>query len=146
MTEIKENQVKVKSTVEKVVKQENIKNKVNKNKSQKKKEKKNECKENQLTPYQGNLRTFGYFNCKECKKSWSSAYSWSNTSQQCLTCRKNIYPHMQVNLLKIIKKKYSSIIIFFISIHRENWKRIMRKEINLKIRLMKKSYVKCAEN
>ncbi|RXG61295.1 Zinc finger CCHC domain-containing protein 24 [Armadillidium vulgare] len=51
-----------------------------------------------LTPYQGNDQCFGWFLCTKCNKSWSSAYSWANTHQQCKRCLGNIYPYMQKKL------------------------------------------------
>lgn len=62
----------------------------------------NEEKQDDLekkTPYQGNRRTFGEFECPKCEHKWSSGNSWANMGQQCQSCLINVYPHMQVMFL-----------------------------------------------
>lgn len=49
-----------------------------------------------LTPYQGKKRSVGQFECCDCGKPWSSAYSWANTAQQCSACKFKLYPTKQV--------------------------------------------------
>lgn len=49
------------------------------------------------TPYQGSKKTFGEFNCPECKRSWMSGHSWANTGQDCLDCDIKVYPFRQVS-------------------------------------------------
>lgn len=53
-----------------------------------------------LTPYQGNRKTFGYFECYECNNFWTSAHSWADTSQRCLYCDEDVYPFKQVIYLQ----------------------------------------------
>lgn len=53
---------------------------------------------NGLTPYQGSNRCFGEFKCKRCKNEWMSGFSWANTSQKCLKCKTDVYPHRQVGI------------------------------------------------
>lgn len=68
------------------------------------------------TPYQGNRKTFGFFRCTECDRSWASAHSWANTSQRCLNCDEDVYPYIQVNF------KYKNLyfkIIFFLNLKRD---------------------------
>ncbi|XP_042886503.1 zinc finger CCHC domain-containing protein 24-like isoform X1 [Penaeus japonicus] len=48
------------------------------------------------TPYQGNRRTCGYFQCKKCNKHWFSANTWANCSQKCKSCNSDVYPYKQV--------------------------------------------------
>lgn len=52
--------------------------------------------ESPLTPYQGIERRLGHFKCIRCNKTWISAHSWANTSQKCLQCEQDVYPHIQV--------------------------------------------------
>jgi hypothetical protein len=40
-----------------------------------------------LTPYQGSKRSFGFYRCTVCPRSWQSAYSWANCSQDCKSCQ-----------------------------------------------------------
>lgn len=51
-----------------------------------------------LTPYQGQKRCFGEFKCKKCKNTWKSGFSWADTSQKCLKCKTDVYPHRQVGI------------------------------------------------
>lgn len=50
-----------------------------------------------LTPFQGadSHRVFGYFECDNCKRDWTSAGSWKNTWQECKTCNTKNYPYEQ---------------------------------------------------
>lgn len=52
------------------------------------------------TSYQGTRRTYGFFKCQQCNRSWSSGNSWANSGQQCKSCNKLIYPHHQRPLTK----------------------------------------------
>ncbi|XP_019854056.1 PREDICTED: zinc finger CCHC domain-containing protein 24-like [Amphimedon queenslandica] len=53
-----------------------------------------------LTPYQGNKRVFGEFDCHNCDNAWSSAFSYADTWQMCEVCNMEIYPHRQYPLLR----------------------------------------------
>lgn len=59
-----------------------------------------------LTPYQGQKRCFGEYKCKKCKNTWKSGFSWADTSQKCLKCKTDVYPHTQVGILRYIELKY----------------------------------------
>ncbi|XP_047476315.1 zinc finger CCHC domain-containing protein 24-like [Penaeus chinensis] len=48
------------------------------------------------TPYQGNRRVCGYFECRKCSKRWFSANSWANCNQKCKSCNTDVYPYKQV--------------------------------------------------
>ncbi|XP_065904985.1 zinc finger CCHC domain-containing protein 24-like [Dysidea avara] len=48
-----------------------------------------------LTPYQGDKKRFGEYQCPQCGREWKSAYSWANMGQECKTCNINVYPHTQ---------------------------------------------------
>jgi hypothetical protein len=56
------------------------------------------------TPYQGKKRCFGFYRCW-CKNQWHSAYSWSNTIQECKVCSLNVYPYRQQKLDKPVNIK-----------------------------------------
>lgn len=51
-----------------------------------------------LTPMQVPHRLFGTYCCKNCKKQWTSGYSWSNKWQQCKKCQAKVYPFHQRKL------------------------------------------------
>ena len=51
-----------------------------------------------LTPYQGNSRCFGEFQCPKCMRNWMSGNSWADMGQQCIRCRFLVYPHTQVRV------------------------------------------------
>ncbi|ODN00785.1 Zinc finger CCHC domain-containing protein 24 [Orchesella cincta] len=51
-----------------------------------------------LTPYQGDLRCFGEFQCPMCRREWKSGNSWANMGQECEKCRINVYPYKQSTL------------------------------------------------
>ncbi|CAG9313566.1 unnamed protein product [Blepharisma stoltei] len=51
-----------------------------------------------LTPYQGQKRCYGFFECDNCERYWESAYSWANMGQQCRSCLSNVYPWSQKSL------------------------------------------------
>ncbi|XP_063829720.1 zinc finger CCHC domain-containing protein 24-like [Ostrinia nubilalis] len=53
-----------------------------------------------LTPYQGKNRCFGAFKCPQCKRSWSSAYSWADCAEDCIICNIRVYPFRQTKLKK----------------------------------------------
>ena len=55
-----------------------------------------------LTPYQGNKRCFGEYQCPQCGREWKSAYSWANMGQECKTCNINVYPHTQEGEYKTV--------------------------------------------
>ncbi|CAI8058491.1 Zinc finger CCHC domain-containing protein 24 [Geodia barretti] len=57
------------------------------------------------TPYQGRRRTFGYFCCRSCKRTWNSGNSWANRGQKCKRCWRMIYPHIQRPLKRPTKKE-----------------------------------------
>ncbi|CAL1268873.1 unnamed protein product [Larinioides sclopetarius] len=52
------------------------------------------------TPYQGNRRCFGEYQCPKCNRRWMSGSSWANMGQQCSTCGFNVYPQKQRPLEK----------------------------------------------
>ena len=54
-----------------------------------------------LTPYQGNRRVYGYFQCGGCNKTWESGNSWKDTFQKCKRCNSEVYPYKQKALEKI---------------------------------------------
>ena len=43
--------------------------------------------------FDGKLRSFGNYKCKECNRNWSSGNSWVDKWQSCHSCGKKIYPH-----------------------------------------------------
>lgn len=53
----------------------------------------------QHTPYQGDRRCFGEYEC-DCGRTWMSANSWKNTGQRCQSCDTNVFPHTQKPLEK----------------------------------------------
>ncbi|XP_032828136.1 zinc finger CCHC domain-containing protein 24-like [Petromyzon marinus] len=53
-----------------------------------------------LTPYQGEDRCFGTFECPKCRRKWWSAFSWANMGQECERCMINVYPYQQDSLNK----------------------------------------------
>lgn len=76
--------------------------------------KKDEPDKKKLTLYQGKRRSFGWFNCKDCKISWTSANSWANTYQKCKKCNREIYPFRQVRFYGYLKGAGKSLEIFYI--------------------------------
>ncbi|RWS00546.1 hypothetical protein B4U79_10265 [Dinothrombium tinctorium] len=48
-----------------------------------------------LTPYQGENRVFGEYECKRCSLNWTSSNSWANCGQMCENCNVLVYPHKQ---------------------------------------------------
>lgn len=48
-----------------------------------------------LTPYQGDRRCFGHFQCPECDREWASGNSWADCGQECMECRIMVYPWRQ---------------------------------------------------
>ena len=52
-----------------------------------------------LTPYQGDRRCYGYFQCS-CGKRWESWNSWKDTYQECKRCKEKVYPFKQKQLEK----------------------------------------------
>lgn len=57
-------------------------------------------KQKVLTPYQGNERCFGGYQCPKCKRKWMSSNSWANMGQKCKKCNINVYPYDQKPLEK----------------------------------------------
>jgi hypothetical protein len=53
-----------------------------------------------LTPYQGEKRCYGYFECTACDKLWESGNSWADTYQECKRCGGGVYPYKQKPLDK----------------------------------------------
>ena len=51
--------------------------------------------------FDGKLRSFGNYKCKDCKKNWSSGNSWVDKWQSCHSCGNKIYPHNMVCLNEI---------------------------------------------
>ena len=79
----------------------NNNNNNNNNNNKKTNQSKNQLKNElitELTPYQGNKKTYGYFKCEKCDNQWESGNSWANCGQMCLICDQMIYPHKQTPL------------------------------------------------
>ncbi|KAL5254231.1 hypothetical protein ACHWQZ_G013866 [Mnemiopsis leidyi] len=53
------------------------------------------------TPYQGQRRVFGHFQCPGCNRGWMSGNSWANTGQMCNRCDIMVYPHQQKPLERV---------------------------------------------
>ncbi|XP_063674153.1 zinc finger CCHC domain-containing protein 24-like [Bolinopsis microptera] len=53
------------------------------------------------TPYQGQRRVFGHFQCPSCKRGWQSGNSWANNGQMCNKCNVMVYPYQQKPLEKV---------------------------------------------
>ena len=46
--------------------------------------------------FEGQLRSYGHYKCKDCNRSWSSGNSWVGKWQACHSCGNKIYPHDMV--------------------------------------------------
>ncbi|KAL0491970.1 zinc finger CCHC domain-containing protein [Acrasis kona] len=53
------------------------------------------------TPYQGDKRVYGYFQCSSCRRKWESGNSWANKGQECKRCDVIVYPYSQKPLKKV---------------------------------------------
>ncbi|CAL9699301.1 unnamed protein product [Knipowitschia caucasica] len=47
------------------------------------------------TPYQGEGRCFGEYQCSKCSRRWMSGNSWANMGQECSRCKIMVYAHTQ---------------------------------------------------
>ncbi|XP_062519922.1 zinc finger CCHC domain-containing protein 24-like [Corticium candelabrum] len=50
-------------------------------------------KKGKKTPYQGDRRSFGEYECSQCSRTWKSANSFANFGQMCQTCNTMVYAH-----------------------------------------------------
>ncbi|CAI4221837.1 unnamed protein product [Auanema sp. JU1783] len=48
--------------------------------------------EQEPTPYQGNRRSIGVFNCGPCNRQWRSKNTFANKTYPCNTCGRLFYP------------------------------------------------------
>ena len=55
-------------------------------------------KEHPKTPYQGQKKSRGRYNCSNCHRRWVSHNSYSNEAQECLQCGVHTYPYKQYAL------------------------------------------------
>ena len=46
--------------------------------------------------FDGRLRSYGHYKCKDCNRNWSSGNSWVGKWQACHSCGNKIYPHDMV--------------------------------------------------
>lgn len=54
----------------------------------------------QVDEFRG-TKSFGYFNCESCKKSWTSAHAFPKYTQGCKGCKTDSFPtFLWVNLTK----------------------------------------------
>jgi len=47
------------------------------------------------TPFQGQIRVYGYFRCGNCDRRWESGSTWRDKWQKCQGCESECYPYAQ---------------------------------------------------
>ena len=53
------------------------------------------------TPFQGQIRVYGYFRCGNCHRRWESGSTFRDKLQKCQGCESECYPHEQ----RILRQK-----------------------------------------